>query len=37
MLSAEAALARLDELGLDDETTDLYLSGNARRVFRLPT
>jgi uncharacterized protein len=37
MLSAEAALARLDELGLDDEATELYLSGNARRVFKLPT
>ena len=35
MLSAEAALAKLDELGLDDETTDLYLTGNARRVFKL--
>lgn len=35
MLSAEAALARLDELGLDDETTALYLAGNARRVFKL--
>lgn len=35
MLSPEAALARLDELGLDEETTDLYLSGNARRVFKL--
>lgn len=25
----------LDELGLDDETTALFLAGNARRVFRL--
>lgn len=26
----------LGELGLDDEATELFLSGNARRVFRLP-
>lgn len=35
MLGAERALARLDDLGLDDEARDLYLSGNARRVFGL--
>jgi predicted TIM-barrel fold metal-dependent hydrolase len=25
----------VDALGLDDETRDLYLGGNARRVFGL--
>jgi predicted TIM-barrel fold metal-dependent hydrolase len=35
MLSAERALARLDDLGLDDDATESYLSGNARRVFNL--
>lgn len=35
MMSAERALARLGELGLDVETTGLFLSGNARRVFNL--
>jgi predicted TIM-barrel fold metal-dependent hydrolase len=29
------ALDGLDDLGLDEETRDLYLSGNARRVFGL--
>jgi predicted TIM-barrel fold metal-dependent hydrolase len=35
MLSAERALARLGELGLDDDATESYLAGNARRVFNL--
>jgi predicted TIM-barrel fold metal-dependent hydrolase len=35
MLTAGQALARLDHLGLDDETRSLFLAGNARRVFRL--
>jgi uncharacterized protein len=34
MLSAERCLEKLDEIGLDQATTDLFLSGNAR-VFRL--
>jgi len=36
MISPDRALARLSELGLDEETQGLFLSGNARRVFRLP-
>jgi predicted TIM-barrel fold metal-dependent hydrolase len=35
MISPEHALAGLNALGLDDETRDLYLEGNARRVFGL--
>ncbi len=35
MLTAARALAGLDRLGLDEETTDLFLAGNARRVFGL--
>ncbi len=35
MISPERALAKLDGLGLDDEATDLFLAGNARRVFGL--
>ena len=35
MISPERALAKLDALGLDDEATDLFLAGNARRVFGL--
>jgi predicted TIM-barrel fold metal-dependent hydrolase len=35
MITPEYALAGLDELGLDDEVRDLYLEGNARRVFGL--
>jgi predicted TIM-barrel fold metal-dependent hydrolase len=30
------ALEGLDALGLDDEARDLFLAGNARRVFKLP-
>ena len=35
MISHEWALEDLDSLGLDDETRDLYLAGNAKRVFNL--
>lgn len=36
MLSPGRCLAKLDQLGLDDTQRDLFLSGNARRVFGLP-
>jgi predicted TIM-barrel fold metal-dependent hydrolase len=35
MITHERALEDLDALGLDDETRELYLYGNARRVFSL--
>lgn len=35
MMTAERALADLDELGLDPEAAGLFLDGNARRVFEL--
>ena len=35
MLDAQRALARLRDLELDDDATESYLSGNARRVFNL--
>ena len=35
MLTPDRALARLDELGLDDETRAAFLRGNAVRVFGL--
>jgi uncharacterized protein len=35
MILAQAALEDLDALGLDDETRELFLAGNARRVFSL--
>ncbi|MEV6555248.1 amidohydrolase family protein [Nocardia sp. NPDC051756] len=35
MIMPDRALAGLDELELDDEVRELFLSGNARRVFRL--
>jgi predicted TIM-barrel fold metal-dependent hydrolase len=35
MIFPAHALEGLDDLGLDDETRDLYLAGNARRVFAL--
>ena len=35
MIGPAAALEGIDGLGLDDETRDLFLGGNARRVFRL--
>lgn len=37
MMSHAAALADLSRLGLDDETLALYLDGNARRIFTLPS
>ncbi|MFE9877651.1 amidohydrolase family protein [Streptomyces sp. NPDC005784] len=36
MIEPSRALEHLGELGLDEETTALFLSDNARRVFRLP-
>ena len=35
MITPERALAKLDTLDLDEEATELFLSGNARRVFGL--
>jgi predicted TIM-barrel fold metal-dependent hydrolase len=35
MILPGQALEGIDELGLDDETRELFLSGNAARVFRL--
>ncbi|MEM9745670.1 MAG: amidohydrolase family protein [Actinomycetota bacterium] len=35
MMTPERALARLGDLDLDEETTDLFLRGTARRVFAL--
>jgi len=35
MLTPAECLADLDKLGLGDEARDLFLQGNARRVFRL--
>ncbi|RDI55900.1 amidohydrolase family protein [Nocardia mexicana] len=35
MITPGHALDGLDKLGLDDEVRELYLEGNARRVFRL--
>jgi len=35
MMTAARALARLEDLGLDDETRELFLTENARRVFKL--
>lgn len=35
MIMPQAALAELDSLGLDEQTRELYLAGNARRVFGL--
>jgi len=35
MITAQRALEGLDRLELDEEATELYLSGNARRVFGL--
>ena len=37
MILHHKALESLDELELDDETRELYLAGNAQRVFDLPT
>lgn len=35
MIPPAHALDGLDDLGLDAETRELYLAGNARRVFAL--
>ena len=35
MIMPEAALKHLDDLGLDEETREAFLYGNAARVFRL--
>ncbi len=35
MITPAQCLADLDQLELDDETTELFLAGNARRVFGL--
>lgn len=35
MLDPRRALAELDRLGLDEEACELFLEGNARRVFAL--
>ena len=35
MIFPAHALDGLNELGLSDEARDLYLAGNARRVFKL--
>jgi predicted TIM-barrel fold metal-dependent hydrolase len=35
MIAPNVALEELDSLGLDDETRELFLEGNARRVFGL--
>ena len=36
MILPARALEHLDELGLDEEARQLFLAGNAERVFRLP-
>jgi hypothetical protein len=35
MIAPAAALADLDALGLDAETRQLFLGGNAERIFAL--
>ena len=35
MILHQQALEHLDELGLDDETRELFLGGNAQRVLGL--
>jgi predicted TIM-barrel fold metal-dependent hydrolase len=35
MITPARALEHLSGLGLDEETTGLFLSGNARRIFSL--
>jgi uncharacterized protein len=35
MISPAGCLAKLDELALDDEARNLFLEGNARRIFNL--
>ncbi len=36
MITPVKALAELDRLGLDPEARELFLAGNAERIFRLP-
>jgi uncharacterized protein len=36
MILPAHALDGPDDLGLSDETREMYLAGNARRVFKLP-
>lgn len=36
MIQPASALRDLDRLGLDEDTRELFLAGNARRVFALP-
>jgi hypothetical protein len=33
MITPDRALRELPEMGLDEEATELFLAGNARRVF----
>ena len=35
MLTPEACLKQIDMLELDEETKELFLSGNAKKVFKL--
>ncbi len=35
MITRVECLAQLEALGLSDEAQELFLAGNARRVFRL--
>ena len=35
MMTPQRALAGFSDLGLNEEVTELFLRGNARRVFRL--
>jgi len=35
MIEAVKALEGLDELGLDQEASELFLGGNAARVFKI--
>jgi len=35
MLTPEACLEGLEALGLSDEATELFLQGNARKVFKI--
>lgn len=37
MITADKALEHFDDLGLSDETRRLFLEGNARRLFTLPS
>jgi len=35
MITSEKALEGSDELGLDEQTKELFLKGNAKRVFKI--